>query len=109
MEPSCKSSVLLKAWQQGTDYWPYPLPPSAQKHTQHPGDNSMLTPKKETTNIQIPMPKINSNPPPQNGLLLHEEALQDYSLSSLNSQKKKHKQDEEGQKPFPVKGTGEFT
>ena len=39
-----------------------------------------------------------------------EVALQDYSLASLNSEKKeKHKQDEEAQKPFPVKRTGEFT
>ena len=35
-----------------------------------------------------------------------EVALQDYSLASPNSQKK-HKQDEEAQKPFPVKGKGE--
>ena len=39
------------------------MPPSPWKHTQHPGDNSLLTPKKETANIQTPTPKINSNPP----------------------------------------------
>ena len=38
-----------------------------------------------------------------------EVALQDYSLASPNSQKKKNKQDKEAQKSFPGKGTREFT
>ena len=35
-------------------------------------------------------------------------ALQYYTWASLNAHKKKHKQDEEAQEPFPVKRTGEF-
>ena len=53
--------------------------------------NSLLIPKKETANIQTLRPKINSNLP-QNikGCSCIELTLQEYSLASLNSQKKKN-------------------
>ena len=77
--------------QPGTDYWPCPLPPSPRKHAQHPGDKSQLTLKKETANIQTSMPKINSNTPQNTkGCSCLIITLQDYSLISLNSQKKKN-------------------
>ena len=90
----------------------YPLPPSPWKHTEHPGNNSLLTSKKETANIQTPTPKINSNPLKNTkGYSCIEVLLKDYSLPTPNSQKKKekHKHDGEAQKPLPVKGTEEFT
>ena len=90
--PSSRRSLLLsRAQQPGTDYWPYPLPPSPWKHTQHLGDNSLLTPKKETANIQTPTPKINSKAPKEYKCYsCTEVTLQYYSLSSPNSQKKKN-------------------
>ena len=91
MPPFCNSLLLLKAQQPGTNYWPYPLPPSPWKHAQHPGDNSLLTSRKETANIQKPTPKINSNPPQNTkGCFCIEVALQYYSLASLSSQKRKN-------------------
>ena len=73
----------------------------------------MLTPKKETTKTQTLTPKINSNlPPPKEykGVFLHRISLtrQQFGFPKL-TEKEKHKQDEEAQKSFPVKGTGEFT
>ena len=102
---------MLRAQQPSTDCWPYPFPPSPWKHTQPPGDNSLLTPKKETANIQTPTPKINSNPPKNTkGVTLHRNSLTrvEFGFPKL-TEKEKHKQDEEAQKPFLVKATGEFT
>ena len=103
------SLLLLRGQQPGTDYQHYSLPPSPWKNTQHPGDKSLLTPKKETANIQTPMPKTNSNSPQNKngGGACIEVALQQYSLASL--EKEKHRQHEGAQKPFQVKRTGEFT
>ena len=74
------------------DYQLHPLPPSPGKHTQHSGDNSLLTPDKGTATIQAPTPNINSIPHQHNakGHSRIEMALQDYSVVSLNSQKKKN-------------------
>ena len=67
------------------------MPPSSWRYTQHPGDNSLLIPKKETANIQTPTQKINSNPPENTkGCPCIKVALQDYRLAFLNSQKKKN-------------------
>ena len=69
----------------------------------------MLTPKKETANIQTPTPKINSNPLKKyKGVLLHRSSLTrlQFGFPKL-TEKGKHKQVEEAQKPFPIKG--EFT
>ena len=80
-------------------------------NTEHPGNNSLLTPKKETANIHTPTPKINSNPPKNTkGVFLHRNSLTrvEFGFPKL-TEKEKHKHDEEDQKPFPVKGTGEFT
>ena len=47
--------------------------------------------KKETTNIQTPIPKINSKSPQNTkGYSCIEVASQDYSLASPNSQKKQN-------------------
>ncbi len=66
------------------------------------------TPKKETTNNQTPMPKIKSNTPPPKytGMLLLRSSLTrpQFGFPKL-TEKEKHKQDEEAQKPFPAKGT----
>ena len=86
-----QSLLLLRAQWPGTDCWPYPLPPSPWKNTEHPGNNNLLTPKKETANNQTPTPKINSNPNKNTkGDSCIEVALQGYSLASPNSQKKKN-------------------
>ena len=47
----------------------------------------MLTPKKETANIQTLTPKINSNPQNTKGYSCIEVALQDYTLASPYSEK----------------------
>ena len=76
--PSCRSLLLSRGQQLGSNYQLCTLLPSPWKHTQR--DNSLLTPKKETANIQTPKPKINSNSPQnKKGHVSIELALQDYS------------------------------
>ena len=100
---------LSRAQQPGTDYYPYPLPPSPWKQTQYPGDNSCLTPKKETANIQVTRPKINSTPLKYKGLLWHRNSPPRLQFCFAKfTEKEKYKQSEEAQEPFAVK-TGEFT
>ena len=79
--------------------------------SEHPGDNSLLTPKKETANIQTPTPKINSYPPKKyKEVLLHRSSPPRLQVGFPElTEKEKHKQDEETQEPFPVKRTREFT
>ena len=86
-----KPLLVLGAQKPGTDSEPYPFPPTPWKHTQNLGDNSLLTLKKETANIQSPPPKINTKTTQNTkGCSCIEVALQDYSLASINSQKKKN-------------------
>ena len=62
-----------------------------ETHWEYYCGDTLLTLKKEIANIQIPMPKIISNPPQNTkGSTCIEIALQDYSLLSLNSQKNKN-------------------
>ena len=80
-------------------------------HTKRTGNNSLLTAKKETANMQTSTPKINSSYLKKyKGVLLHRSSLTrlQFGFPKL-TEKEKYKQDEEAQKPFPVKGTGEFT
>ena len=89
----------------------YPLPPSPWKHTEHPRNNILLTSKKETANIETLIPKINSNPPKKyKGVFLHRNIIRRLYFGFPNlTEKEKHNQDEEAQKPLPVKAIGKFT
>ena len=91
MPPSCRSLLLLRTQWEGIVCWTYPLPPSPWKHTEHPRNNSLFIPKKETA-IQTPTPKSNRNPSKNTkGCIGLEVALQDYSWAPPNSQKKKNR------------------
>ena len=66
--------------------------------------------KEKLTRIQILTTKINSNTSKNTKWNSYiEVALQVYFRLLKVTGKEKHKKDEEAQKTFPVKGTGEFT
>ena len=68
-------------------------------------------PRKSHQILKLPHQKQIVTPPKKyKGVLLPRSSLirLQFGFSKL-TEKEKHKQDEEAQKPFPVKATGEFT
>ena len=88
MPPPCMYLLLLRPQQEGTDYQPYPLPPSPWKYTQHPRDNDVLvTPLKKYKRVLLPRSSLIELP---------------FGFPKL-TEKGNHRHDEEAQEQFPRK------